>query len=96
MGDTKEDVGEEEATEIVEVSKEDNEDFYEWIMVPQTYSDAHKNGVTFKGETGEYIDAHQRVFKMFNIKGIKYRINDREIRVLDNPKSRPSKLKSHL
>ena len=93
MVESKEDIAKnEEETEIVEVNKEDKEDFYDWVMIPITYTDEHKNGVTFKGESGEFIDAHQRVFKMLNIKGIRYKVNEREIRILDNPKSKPIKV----
>ena len=51
-----------------------------------------KNGVTFKGETNDYIEAHQRIFNMMNRKGAKYHVNGREIRMLDNSKTKPIKV----
>ena len=72
--------------------EENIEDFYEWTLIPTTYSEENKNGVTFKGETEEYIAAHQRIVNMMNKKGAKYCVNDREIRILDNPPKKPIKV----
>ena len=76
-----------------ELFKDDDEnDYYEWMMVPKCYSEENKNGITFKGGSDEYLNAHEKITKMLNKKGAKFVINERAIRVLDNAKNKPIKL----
>ena len=79
--------------ETFDESDEENvEEYYEWNMIPITYSEEKKTGVTFKGDTDEYFRASKKIFKMMDIKGMKYSINDREIRILGNLDSKPIKV----
>ena len=45
---------------IEETSGEDNtgNDFYDWLLVPVVYPEERKTGVTFKGDSEEYLKAH--------------------------------------
>ena len=72
--------------------EEDISDFYEWEMIPKRNSEETKTGVTFKGDTEEYIKAHGMLLKMMDKKGTKYFVNKREIRILDNAKNKPVKV----
>ena len=67
-------------------------DFYDWTLVPKTYPIEKKSGVTFKGDTEEYLGAHKKVTEMLNKKGMKYLINGVELRILDNAKNKPIKI----
>ena len=71
---------------------DDENDYYEYVMVPKCYSEENKNGVTFKGGSEEFVNAHQKITKLLNKKGAKFSINNRAIRVLDNAKNKPIKL----
>ena len=53
-----------------EHSKDDDieNDFYEWILVPHCYSEENKTGVTFRGGSEEYLNAHEMITKMLNKK----------------------------
>ena len=65
---------------------EENEeinDFHEFLMVPKVSLEENKIGVTFKGESNEYLQAHGLIWKLFNEKGANLMINDREIRIFD-------------
>ena len=70
---------------------EDNhgKEFYDWLLVPNCYPEDRKTGVTFKGESEEYIKAHGMIWKLLNRKGSKLIVNDREVRVLDNAHNKP-------
>ena len=74
------------------IRKENDEEYYDWNVVPDSYPDDKKTGITFKGETQEYIDASKKIFNMFNKKGMKYTVNNRDIRIIDNIKSKPIKV----
>ena len=41
--------------------KEDTNDYYDWEMIPRVYSDDSKTGVTFKGESPEYLEASKKL-----------------------------------
>ena len=71
---------------------EDMNDFYDWDMIPKRNSEETKTGVTFKGNAEEYIKAHGLLLKMLDKKGMKYFVNEREIRILDNAKNKPIKI----
>ena len=49
--------------------KVDSNDFYDWEMIPIVYSDIYKTGVTFKGESPEYLEASKKLFDIMNKKG---------------------------
>ena len=40
------------------------QDYYEWVMIPNCNPDDRKTGVTFKGDTEEYIAAKEKIFKL--------------------------------
>ena len=61
-------------------------------MGTNCYPEDRKTGVTFKGESEEYLKAHGMIWKLLNKKGSKLLINDREFRVLDNAYNKPIKL----
>jgi hypothetical protein len=73
-------------------ASEDSNEFYDWEMVPKVYSEECKTGVTFKGDSEKYIEAHGKLILMMNRKGSKYLVNGREIRILDNVKNKPIKV----
>ena len=50
------------------------QDYYEWVMIPACNSDDMKTGVTIKGETEEYLEAKDFIYKLFNKKGQKLSI----------------------
>ena len=54
----------------MELDEEIN-DFYEFVMVLEE----NKNGITFKGESNEYLQAHGLIWKLFNEKGANLMIN---------------------
>ena len=78
--------------EIQDNDEEDVNEFYDWEMIPKRNSEETKTGVTFKGDTEEYIKAHGLLLKMMDKKGTKYFVNSREIRILDNAKNKPIKV----
>ena len=82
---------EDNKSDVVDVSKENIEDFYEWNLIPITYPPEKKTGITFKGDTDEYIEAHQRIWNMMNKKGINYRVNGRDLRFFDNSNTKTIK-----
>ena len=49
------------------------------MRVPHCNPDDRKTGVTFKGDTVEYLTATKRIFDLFNEKGQKLTINSRKI-----------------
>ena len=71
---------------------EDTNDYYNWEMIPKRNSDETKTGVTFKGDSQEYIEAHEKLMEIMSKKGTKYFVNEREIRILDNAKNKPIKI----
>ena len=76
-----------------ELSKsEDENDFYDWMLVPKCYSEENKTGVSFTGGSTEYLNAHEMICKLLNKKGAKLSVNDRVIRVLDNAKNKAIKV----
>ena len=78
--------------EVKKPEEEEINDFYDWELVPTVYPDESKTGVTFKGDSKEYVKAQGMVLELFNKKGAKYFINEREIRILDNVKNKPIKM----
>ena len=72
--------------------KEDVNDYYDWEMIPTTYADDKKTGVSFKGDSNEYIKAHEMLMKMMDRKGTKYLVNGREFRILDNARNKPQNI----
>ena len=83
---------EEDKYESEDDDKDIAQDYYEWVMIPGCNSDEMKTGVTFKGDTVEYLEAKQLIFKLFNNKGLKLSINDRNIRIVDNARKKPIKI----
>ena len=71
---------------------EDINEFYDWVIVPKNSSAENKTGITFKGDTEEYISANKNIFEMFNKKGAIYNVNGNEITILDNVKNKPIKV----
>ena len=90
--ETKNDDDDDNACEMENVDIESIPEFYEWIMIPHAYTEENKTGVTFKGDSEEYVEATKRIFKMLNKKGLKYCVNERELRVLDNATGKPIKV----
>ena len=87
-----------EENEVQEDDEEDDEDliddeeYYEYTMIPQSNCDEKKTGVTFKGDTTEYLTARDMIFELFNKKGLQMLINNRKLRILDNAKNKPIKI----
>ena len=74
-----------------EDSQEENE-YYEWTMIPHCSDEENKNGVTIKGDTPEYLEARDKIFELFNKKGQKLKVNNRELRVSDNAVNKPFRI----
>ena len=81
-------------SKLVDVNEcqEGDDEFYDWTLVPKMYPPEKKTGVTFKGDTEEYIAAHTLIFDMFNQKGAQYLVNGVELRILDNAENKPIKV----
>ena len=79
------------------IEEDDDEEYYECTMIPECNADDKETGVTFKGDTTEYLSARDIIFDLFNKKGLKMSINNRKMRILDNAKNKPIKIevKSH-
>ena len=76
-----------------DVNDDDNDtEYYDWTMIPHCNTEDRKTGVTFKGDTVEYLAASKRIFDLFNEKGRKLTINSRKIRILDNAKNKSIKV----
>ena len=88
----KEEEEEEEEEEGKEDSEECPQEYYEWNMIPMTYPEDRQTGVTIKGDTDEYFEASKKIFNLLNNKGMKYCVNDRDIRILDNVENKPIKI----
>ena len=84
VGDEDEGVEVEEDDDLI-----DDEEYYEFTMIPQCSTDEKKTGVTFKGDTIEYLAARDMLFDLFNKKGLQMSINNRKLRILDNAKNKP-------
>ena len=56
-----EDLDEKETVE--ENVEEDDVEYYNWNMIPITYPEEKKTGVTFKGDTEECFKASKKIFK---------------------------------
>ena len=80
------------AKDAVEVEEVDYNEFYDWQMIPKRNSEETKTGVTFKGDSDEYIAAQGKLYEMMNKKGLKYFVNGRQVRILDNAKNKPFKV----
>ena len=61
----------------------DDTEYYDWVMIPHCNPEDKKNGITFKGDTEEYLRARDIIFDFFNKKGRKLTINDRNLQILD-------------
>ena len=57
------------------IEEDDDEEYYECTMIPECNADDKKTGVTFKGDTTEYLSARDIIFDLFNKKGLKMSIN---------------------
>ena len=71
---------------------EEVQEYYDWVMIPNSNSEDKKTGVTFKGDDEEYLIAKDVIRKLFDEKGAKFSINERQIRIVDNPKNKPIKI----
>ena len=40
----------------------DDTEYYDWVMIPHCNPEDKKNGITFKGDTGEYLRARDIIF----------------------------------
>ena len=90
---SKKSIDENEANDgFVDDVKEDVNEYYVWDMIPVTYPDDKKTGVSFKGDRVEYIEAHGMLTKMMDKKGSKFLVNGREFQILDNAKNKPIKV----
>ena len=73
-------------------AKPDRNEFYDWEMVPTSYTEDLKTGVTFKGDSAGYIEAHKMINNMLTQNNSKFIINDREMTVKINGKNKPLKV----
>ena len=74
----------EENVEDKNISKDDydHNEYYDWELVPTVYPEDMKTGVTFKGDSEEYLNAHTKLMKlMSNKKGTTYIINGRKLKI---------------
>ena len=80
--------------ELHDINDDDDQvpEFYDWVMIPNCNSDEKKTGVTFKGDSEEYLIATDLIFKLLNQKGLNLCINDRNLRIADNPKNKNIKV----
>ena len=53
-------------------------EYYDWTMIPHCNAEDRKTGVTFKGDTVEYLAASKKIFDLLNEKGRKLTINIRK------------------
>ena len=67
----------------------DRIEFYEWEMKPKNFSDDLKTGVSFKGDSAEYISAHEKISNLLDQSNSRFTINDRKMTVLKNGKNKP-------
>ena len=74
------------------VDEYDHNEYYDWELVPKVYQDDMKTGVTFRGDSQEYLNAHEKLKEMLDKKGIIYYINGTQLKILDNPKNKPIKV----
>ena len=65
---------------------------YSWLMIPKNETLDSKTGITIKGESIEYIAAHEKLTKVFEKRGAKFVINEIQLRILDNAKNKPFKI----
>ena len=64
-------------------------DFYDVEMIPFKASANNKTGITFKGSSVEYLNAHKNILELVKRKGERYVINGIEIGIVDNPENKP-------
>ena len=69
------------------IEDSDKSEDYEWVLIPHCNPDDKKNGITFKGDTPEYLRARNMIFDLFNKKGRILTINNRKLQILDNVKN---------
>ena len=74
------------------VEEYDHNEYYDWELVPKVYQDDMKTGVTFRGDSQEYLDARSKLKEMLDKKGMIYYINGNQLKILDNPKNKPIKV----
>ena len=82
---------ENESKDTKDEAKEEETEYYDWTMIPHCGREENKNGVTFKGDSQEYLEARDKIFDLFNKKGRKLTINNRKLRVVDNAENKPFK-----
>ena len=71
---------------------EDVQEFYDWQIIPNCNSEDRKTGVTFKGDNEDYFKAKDWIKRLLSEKGSILSINERKIRIVDNPKNKPIKI----
>ena len=78
------DISSESTNKSDDLVETDRNVFYDWEMIPKNNKDDAKTGITFKGTSAEYIDAHKKITSMMEQKSTKLCIIDREITVSNN------------
>ena len=66
-----------------DIDDNENSEYYDLVMIPHCSSEEKKNGITFKGDTAEYLRARDIIFDFFNKKGRKLTVNNRNLQILD-------------
>ena len=70
---------EDNSKEDINDNDDDNDtEYYYWTMIPHCNAEDRKTGVTFKGDTVEYLAASKKIFDLLNEKGRKLAINIRK------------------
>ena len=54
-----------EGSEVIKDDVDDNSEYYDWVMIPHCNPEEKKNGITFKGDTAEYLRARDIIFEFF-------------------------------
>ena len=65
----------------IDTGETDSNEYYDWEMIPKRNSEETKTGVTFKGDSDEYISAHRKILEMMNKKGVIYFVNGRRVKI---------------
>ena len=72
-----------EGSGVIKDDVDDNSEYYDWVMIPHCHPEEKKNGITFKGDTADYLRARDIIFEFFNKKGRILTINNRKLQILD-------------
>ena len=73
-----------------------NCDGYEMEIVPVKAAPDKKSGITFKGNSDGYLEAHRIIKAMTGTKGDRFIKNGVEMTILDTPKNKPIKVEIKL